>query len=235
MANLSSYIQYSITKLKTDLLKIKKQINLLNNKQNKLESGKNIKTINNISILGEGNLNIGGGGLTISDTSINAWNNKQDKITLKTINGQELIGTGNIQIESNSISDASINAWNNKQDKILDTSINAWNSKQNKILDTSINDWNNKQDKILDASINAWNNKQDKITLKTINGQELIGTGNITINTGSGSGSGASTADAVSFVNTNGMSATNVQTAIEELNTKIDNHFSFNNGELHIF
>ena len=46
-------------------------INYWNNKQPLLVSGQNIKTINNMSILGEGNLLIGEGGIVAIDVSIN--------------------------------------------------------------------------------------------------------------------------------------------------------------------
>ena len=40
---------------------------VLNSKQNKLVSGTNIKTINNTSLLGRGNISVGGGGLSFDD------------------------------------------------------------------------------------------------------------------------------------------------------------------------
>lgn len=45
--------------------------NIIENKQEKLTSGVNIKTINNQSILGSGNINISGGGGTATDVQIN--------------------------------------------------------------------------------------------------------------------------------------------------------------------
>lgn len=85
-----------------------------NGKQEALVSGTNIKTINNQSILGSGNLDIGGIGTetdpiftesvaaTIDDDDIDYWNTKQEKLVsgtnIKTINGYSVLGSGNIII-----------------------------------------------------------------------------------------------------------------------------------------
>ncbi len=76
-------------------------INMLNgNKQNNLVSGTNIKTINNNSLLGEGNININGDG-TLIDLSV-----KQDILisgtNIKTVNGNSLLGTGDLIISGGS-------------------------------------------------------------------------------------------------------------------------------------
>lgn len=79
-------------------------------KQDTLISGTNIKTINNQSILGNGNITIEGGGATYTaGTGINIANNiisvtgKQDTLisgtNIKTINNQSILGSGNITIE----------------------------------------------------------------------------------------------------------------------------------------
>lgn len=85
-----------------------------NEKQNALVSGTNIKTINNQSVLGEGNLDIDVSveetdpiftqsvAATIDDENIGYWNNKQEKLVsgtnIKTINGYSVLGGGNIII-----------------------------------------------------------------------------------------------------------------------------------------
>jgi len=88
-----------------------------NNKQSALVSGTNIKTINNQSLLGSGNITIsGGGGITteedpifsasaasgIQSSDISNWNNKQSALVsgtnIKTINNQSLLGSGNIDV-----------------------------------------------------------------------------------------------------------------------------------------
>lgn len=75
----------------------KMALDLNANKQNVLVSGVNIKTINNESILGNGNIEITGGNIDplILDT-------KQDKLVsgtnIKTINGNPVLGAGDIAI-----------------------------------------------------------------------------------------------------------------------------------------
>lgn len=85
-----------------------------NEKQNALVSGTNIKTINNQSVLGEGNLDIDVSveetdpiftqsvAATIDDEDIGYWNDKQEQLVsgtnIKTINGYSVLGGGNIII-----------------------------------------------------------------------------------------------------------------------------------------
>ena len=115
----------------------------------------------------------------ITDSSIDDWNSKQPAIP-----------------------NASINYWNNKQEAISNASFADWNGKQDKLSDASINYWNGKQDKLTDASINYWNNKQEAISdletirsgaaagatalqehqpIMTINGNTIVGEGNVDI------------------------------------------------------
>ena len=81
--------------------------NKIKNKQDKLVSGTNIKTINGASILGSGNIEITGEGGSIDTSSFATKTDlakKQDKLVsgtnIKTINGQSLLGYGNIEITS---------------------------------------------------------------------------------------------------------------------------------------
>ena len=80
--------------LKTLWSKIK---SLVSEKQDELISGTNIKTINNQSILGSGNI-------TVNDSV----SEKQDKLisgtNIKTINNQSILGSGNITINDSRIS-----------------------------------------------------------------------------------------------------------------------------------
>jgi hypothetical protein len=83
-----------------------------NNKQNALVSGTNLKTINNESLLGSGNITITGGGgaawggitgTLSSQTDLQtALNNKISTGGLKTVNGNTLEGSGNIAISGSS-------------------------------------------------------------------------------------------------------------------------------------
>lgn len=130
----------------------------------------------------------------INDGSVNYWNNKQDAIP-----DSSFTYWNNKQ---DKLTDASISYWNSKQEAINDASFADWNSKQDKLSDASINYWNDKQDKLTDASINYWNNKQEAISdletirsgaaagatalqdhqpIMTINGNTIVGEGNVDI------------------------------------------------------
>ena len=103
-------------------------------KQDSLISGHNIKTINGQDVLGQGDIEISGGGTVdseLSETSENpvqnkvittALNGKQDSLVsgtnIKTINGNSILGEGNIEITGGTVdttmSDTSENAVQNK-------------------------------------------------------------------------------------------------------------------------
>ena len=103
-------------------------------KQDSLISGHNIKTINGQDVLGQGDIEISGGGTVdseLSETSENpvqnkvittALNGKQNSLvsgtTIKTINGNSILGEGNIEITGGTVdttmSDTSENAVQNK-------------------------------------------------------------------------------------------------------------------------
>lgn len=68
---------------------VQQKINdIIDNKQNALVSGTNIKTVNNTSLLGSGNV-------AVQPTLVSGTN-------IKTINGNSLLGSGNITIEAGS-------------------------------------------------------------------------------------------------------------------------------------
>ena len=97
----------------------------VSNKQDTLVSGTNIKTINNNSLLGSGNINISGGGGSIDNIKMNGSlvtvdsgtadlgtvitdiSGKQDTLVsgtnIKTINSNDLLGSGNIAINSGNV------------------------------------------------------------------------------------------------------------------------------------
>ena len=93
--------------------------NALDDKQNYLVSGVNIKTINGNNILGEGNISIGGASTwgSISGTLSNqtdlqdALDDKQTVLVsgtnIKTINGSSILGSGNLNVSASSV------AWGN--------------------------------------------------------------------------------------------------------------------------
>lgn len=207
----------------------------LSGKQDKLTSGTNIKTINNQSILGSGNIDIQGGGsenvawgditgkpdfkavatsgsyddltnkpaiptktseLTNDSGFVNDYqlSGKQDKLvsgtSIKTINNESLLGSGNIttasQSELTNIATtvgnqaSAITALNtavfkngNNQFDVVNGRIDSVSS----VLDSALTDIENVETSVAD--------KQDTLVsgtnIKTVNGNSLLGSGNIEI------------------------------------------------------
>lgn len=89
-----------------ELLAGKADISALDNKQDTLVSGTNIKTINGESVLGEGNIVISGSGETVDAYTKTETNDllaaKQDTLVsgtnIKTVNGNSLLGEGDLVI-----------------------------------------------------------------------------------------------------------------------------------------
>lgn len=149
-------------------------------KQDKLVSGTNIKTINNQSILGSGNISIEGGGSTVvvddalSDTSENPVQNK-------------VITTRITSIESSLASKANASDIPTKvsqleNDSTYQTKANLDTALANYATTSEVNSKNTLQDEAIQS-------KQDKLisgtNIKTINNQSLLGEGNISIEGGS--------------------------------------------------
>ena len=136
-------------------------------KQDKLDSGTNIKTINGESILGEG------------DITFEQYDNKQDMlvsgVNIKTINGIDILGEGDIMIAAGEAPDMSgyVTAveLNNKG---FITSI-----PKEYITEEDLNGRNY-------ATVDSVEAKQDVLVvgqnIKTINGKSILGAGNIQIN-----------------------------------------------------
>ena len=149
-------------------------------KQDKLVSGTNIKTINNQSILGSGNISIEGGGGSavvvdnaLSDTSENPVQNK-------------VITTRVTSIESSLGSKANASDIPTKVSQLENDS--TYQTKTN--LDTALADYAktsdvNSKNTLQDEAIQG---KQDKLVsgtnIKTINNQSILGEGNISIESG---------------------------------------------------
>lgn len=164
----------------------------ISGKQDVLVSGENIKTINGVSILGEGDITIEGGGESYDDTELrNLISEKQDALVsgqnIKTINGSSLLGSGNIVIAGEggvSYDDTELrNLISNKVDKV-----------EGKALST--NDFTDADKTKLDSLenyddtnvVSLIRDKQDKLVsgtnIKTINGTSILGEGNIEIEAG---------------------------------------------------
>ena len=160
----------------------------LASKQDKLVSGTNIKTINNQSLLGSGNISIESGtSITVdsalSTTSENPVQNKVITNTLQTKANASDIPTKVSQLENDSkfaTQTAVATGLATKADKDSLTSLEGSVS----TLETTVGN----QDKAIIANAQAIQGKQDKLVsgtnIKTINNQSLLGSGNISIEGG---------------------------------------------------
>ena len=162
----------------------------LASKQDKLVSGTNIKTINDQSLLGSGNISIESTSITVdsalSTTSENPVQNKVITNTLQTKANASDIPTKVSQLENDSkfaTQTAVATGLATKADKDSLTSLEGSVS----TLETTVEN----QDKSIIANAQAIQNKQDKlesgVNIKTINNQSILGSGNISIEGGGGS------------------------------------------------
>lgn len=153
-------------------------------KQDALVSGTNIKTINGQTLLGEGNIEIQGGGtITVdSELSTTSENPVQNKVITNAINGKQDAGDYALKTE---IPDISGLATKTELSGKLDTA--TYNSEKAS-FETKENAAATYQVKGDYATTAQLNSKQDTLVsgtnIKTINGNSLLGEGDITIQAG---------------------------------------------------
>lgn len=156
----------------------------LASKQDTLVSGTNIKTINGQTLLGEGNIEIQGGGtITVdSELSTTSENPVQNKVITNAINGKQDAGDYALKSE---IPDTSGLATKTELSGKLDTA--TYNSEKAS-FETKENAAATYQVKGDYATTAQLNSKQDTLVsgtnIKTINGNSLLGEGDITIQAG---------------------------------------------------
>ena len=180
-------------------------VELHNTKQDILVSGTNIKTINNESILGSGNIVIqgGGGGSYTAGANINISTDNVISVTGITIptsntaftNDAGFVNSGEVETQ---ITNKGYITGYTETDPVFQASAASGITSQN------ITNWNAKLDSSAlnpyytsaqtDTAINnATSGKQDTLVsgtnIKTINNQSLLGSGNIEIQGGSGGSS----------------------------------------------
>lgn len=163
-------------------------------KQDALVSGTNIKTINNESLLGSGNINIQSGG-TGTDVQINGSSIVSNDVANIQVEGTYNASTNKIATMSEIPTKVS--------DLSNDTGFITSSSLPTKVSDLSNDSGfiSSETDPVFSASaaagidsgdISTWNGKQDALVsgtnIKTINNNSILGSGNITI-----SGGGSST------------------------------------------
>lgn len=156
----------------------------VSSKQDQLVSGTNIKTINGQTLLGEGNIEIQGGGtITVdSELSTTSENPVQNKVITNAINGKQDAGDYALKSE---IPDTSGLATKTELSGKLDTA--TYNSEKAS-FETKENAAATYQVKGDYATTAQLNSKQDTLVsgtnIKTINGNSLLGEGDITIQAG---------------------------------------------------
>jgi len=107
-------------------------------KQDKLISGTNVKTINGKSILGSGDITIEGSGSDVDTSNYvtkddlqDAVGDKQDKLisgtNVKTINGKSILGSGDITIEGSGSGDSGSNTFDTEVDDSMETTADVGN------------------------------------------------------------------------------------------------------------
>ena len=174
----------------------------MNNKQDTLVSGTNIKTINNQSILGEGNIEITGGEVDLTNyytkpeadgkfatiTAINeqsadiaaletAMNGKQPTLVsgtnIKTINNESLLGEGNIEVAKKTDIPSTDNLATKDELTAVETVANNADTKADAATSR------------IESVETSLGNKQDTLVsgtnIKTINSQSILGSGDLTV------------------------------------------------------
>ena len=141
-------------------------------KQETLVSGTNIKTINNQSILGSGNIDIQAGGNVQSDwnqTDTTADDYIKNKPTIPTVNDATLT----IQQEGVTLDTFTANSATNATVNIVETDPIFSDSAASAITEDDIEEWSSKQDALVSGT-----------NIKTINNASILGPGNLIIGEG---------------------------------------------------
>jgi hypothetical protein len=177
----------------------------LSNKQDKLNSGTNIKTINNQSILGSGNINIEGGSNITVDSSLSssstnpvqnkvintALGNKVDKVSGKQLSTEDFTTALKTKLEGlNAFDPSEINSAINGLQSQLNTLVNGNASSAIESFNEIIAFLNGITDtESLDGIIASIEQqltlKQNTLVsgtnIKTVNGESILGSGNIVV------------------------------------------------------
>lgn len=238
-------------------------VELDSEKQPTLVSGTNIKTINNLSILGSGNIDIASGAAIAASVTFTPTGNisttnvqlalaeldteKQPTLVsgtnIKTINGTSLLGSGDISVSggASTANAVSFTPVGNISSTSVQAAIAELDSEKQITLVSGTNIKTINSSSLLGTGDVALQVPLvSGTTIKTINTNSLLGSGNLsvqdtlvsgtnikTINNASilGSGNinisgGAATATDVTFTPSGGLSSTNVQTALAELDSE---------------
>ena len=201
LSNDSNYQTAEDVNLATEGLATKSEVN---SKQDTLVSGTNIKTINGNSLLGSGNIEIQGGSTIAVDDSLSttSTNPVQNKVITEALNGKasqsdiptkvsELTNDSDFQTASQVATAISgINVPTKVSQLTNDSDFQTGTQVSNSIATATSGlatkaELNGKQDKGDYATTAQLNGKQDTLVsgtnIKTVNGESLLGEGNILI------------------------------------------------------
>lgn len=201
LSNDSNYQTAEDVNLATEGLATKSEVN---SKQDTLVSGTNIKTINGNSLLGSGNIEIQGGSTIAVDNSLSttSTNPVQNKVITEALNGKasqsdiptkvsELTNDSDFQTASQVATAISgINVPTKVSQLTNDSDFQTGTQVSNSIATATSGlatkaELNGKQDKGDYATTAQLNGKQDTLVsgtnIKTVNGESLLGEGNILI------------------------------------------------------
>ena len=121
-------------------------------------------------------------GVVYEKSGVESLNGQQGDLTLKTVNGNELLGEGDVAI---------------------DTGVESLNGQTGAVKIKSVNgtDMLGEGDVAIDTGVESLNGQKGALTLKTVNGNELTGEGNIEIQAGVESVNGETGAVKIKSVN----------------------------------
>ena len=121
-------------------------------------------------------------GVVYEKSGVESLNGQQGDLTLKTVNGNELLGEGDVAI---------------------DTGVESLNGQTGAVKIKSVNgtDMLGEGDVAIDTGVESLNGQKGVLTLKTVNGNELTGEGNIEIQAGVESVNGQTGAVKIKSVN----------------------------------
>ena len=121
-------------------------------------------------------------GVVYEKSGVESLNGQQGDLTLKTVNGNELLGEGNIEIKSG------VESVNGETGAVKIKSVNG-------------TDMLGEGNVAIDTGVESLNGQKGALTLKTVNGNELTGEGNIEIQAGVESVNGETGAVKIKSVN----------------------------------
>ena len=153
-------------------------------------------------------------GVVYEKSGVESLNGQQGDLTLKTVNGNELLGEGNIEIKggvetvNGETGDVNIKTVNGQSlmgegDVPVDVGVETLNGQKGALTLKTVNgaEMLGEGNVTIDTGVESLNGQKGALTLKTVNGNELTGNGNIEIKAGVESVNGETGAVKIKSVN----------------------------------